>query len=56
MPLDEFIQRAKALKSQGCNNTEILRMLNNYGATADEADKALKELQKQERKNRPKDF
>ena len=56
MPLDEFLNQARALRSQGCNNTEILNMLINYGATADEADKALKQLQREERNNRPNGF
>jgi hypothetical protein len=55
MPLDDFVDRARALRKQGCDDSQITTMLQQYGATANEADRALKELQKEERRNRPRD-
>jgi hypothetical protein len=56
MPLDDFIDQARALRNQGCDKSKIMAMLQQYGATANEADRVLKELQKEERRNRPRDF
>ena len=57
MPLDDFIEQAKNLRAQGCDNREIRRMLQRYGATAEQADQALKKLQAEERRNfNPKDW
>lgn len=50
MPLDNFINRARELKSQGCSIKDIIQALIKYGATANEADLALKEVQKEERR------
>lgn len=50
MPLDDFIAQARDLRAQGCNSSEIRSMLKSYGATAAEADRVLKELQKEERR------
>jgi hypothetical protein len=57
MPLDDFLEKARALRAQGCDDNEIRKMLRQYGATAEEADRVLKELQKEERRKfDPKDW
>jgi hypothetical protein len=50
MPLDNFINQARDLKSEGRSDSEISEILKQYGATANQADSALKELQKEARK------
>lgn len=55
MPFDKFFKKAQELISQG--RSEILNALKQYGATADEADSTLIELQKKEKSEfDPKDF
>ncbi|MGD1906290.1 MAG: hypothetical protein ACFB0C_09890 [Leptolyngbyaceae cyanobacterium] len=49
MPIDQFIEQARGLRSQGCGSSEIRKALKQYGATADEADRVLKMLQNEER-------
>ncbi len=50
MPLDNFIDQARDLKSEGRSDSEISEILKQYGATANQADSALKELQKEARR------
>ena len=48
MPYEKSLERAKELKKQGCNDEKIKSTLMNFGATANEADKVLREIQSQE--------
>lgn len=56
MPWDDFIERARELRRQGCDNSQIITMLKQYGANAEEAKRTLKELQKEERRRGSKGF
>ena len=56
MPLDDFIDEARKLRRQGCDNSQIIAMLQQYGATSREAQRALKELQKEERRGGSQGF
>lgn len=57
MSLGNCLEKARELRRQGCSNDEILRILKQYCETANEADRALKELQKEERNRfNPRDF
>ncbi|MBE9140317.1 hypothetical protein IQ254_24485 [Nodosilinea sp. LEGE 07088] len=49
MCLDDCLDEARKLRAQGCNNDEILEILRKYCKHANEADRALKALQKEER-------
>ena len=49
MLIDQVIEQTRVLKKQGCDSDEILKILKQYGVTAEEADRVLQALQKAER-------
>ncbi len=50
MSFDDCLDKARELKRQGCNNEDILQILMQYCKAASEAERALKELQAEERR------
>ncbi|MEM9007985.1 MAG: hypothetical protein AAGE59_31300 [Cyanobacteria bacterium P01_F01_bin.86] len=56
MPLDDFLDEARKLRRQGCDSAQITDTLRQYGATAQEAQEALKALQKEERERGSQGF